>query len=1352
MSLRRTLLLAVAVLAAASFGLSLQATGSAGEGGYAWLEQRMGLGPEVGGDLALLEGDLETGGHRELVVGTGSGTVLLFAHNSTSITELDRSTLLNGGVNSLASGDLNDDELTDIVAVTENGQIVLFTIHDGQLVILWSVTLDWPALGVVDLETVAVVDRTIWVGAQDDVWNLDGRDPDVDHDGLVTPGDAPEGLLEHLAFDSPQDEIGLASGLSANSKELLLLSNASGLWQLDDEGWKHILYAEPDPQMTAALVNDDRHPDATLLEDGRILLVRGDAGSPHPEVAVLAEREVVLARAEDDRILSFNSSGVLELINGETLAIQASITLDTQLQNLIATPYGIIAATVNGELIGLKATGSALQESYRFHPTFGGPVQAVLVDDGSLTDSILVAGGSGRIYRLDGDLEVMAWSQILPAGVVDLAKGDLDSDGTMELLALLAGTSEHQGGLAVLDLDTLELETYLEPGPLSLGLPRSLELANLDDDLFTELVIIEQPASSSSGNIYEGRLTILQYNGSAWTREYRTPASLNAMGPLQLGDIEGDGRTEIALTTYDGTVEFYQYNTINGFGPALTRISLPAIGNDLQLINLDGDGALELVVVTAIGQAHIYDHSNDEYQLDWSSSLFHSSLTAVEVANLDENPGLRMALSTAEGELLIYDLQDHLRIYRAQEMGSEISSLTSVGERLLLTTLGELVSLHINGDVAAKADLTLDESSFQLNPANVEQGQELEVTVRLHNRGSVSTEAQLVLFNGEPARGGTELARLSSEEAVPAHGFVDLIFTLILEEVGVQPIYGLALAHDDESELSNNMAWVEVWVYPRRQCDLAWGLESLELDTNDPRFADQVLVTGDLYNVGTMISSPTTVLFQVWHQDRLLDEQWIDIPILASKSGPHPISFQWYASETGTHDLRLFVDPEELLDELWETNNLLEIQVEVGPERLPDLVLDPSDLMALQMVEEEGARYRLLAYMENQGELASGPVTPLLIVDDTRQPYLGDGSLPGLEPGEGIYLEAYWEFSIPGLHTIGFMADGYHDIRETSESNNQATTTVTVDDGLLHPDLVLGDIYQLEEAYADQQVNMTLFITNTGGVTGTGRLVVWVDDSAQLPLPVSLEPGQGDYFDFNFTAREGLHTITVRVDSLSPTDLDESDNEASTEVTVSPAPDTVGDPEDTPPVEPPVPVSVVVASAGVSLALVGGVALTDWGRYRYLALFGPLYSRIRKDKVLDHSTREAIFNYISANPGEHLRQLAASTSLPTGTLIHHLTTLEREEYVKSIRDGVFKRFYPYGSHLDATANKLGQPQRDVLAHLKQEPGASPAQLAKALDMSRQRIHYHLRNLVAEGLIKLERDGPRSVKCFIAEED
>lgn len=1351
--MRRTLLLILAVLAVASFWLTLHSTGSAGEEGYAWLEQRIGLGPEVGGNLAVLEGDLETGGGRELVVGTGSGTILLFSHNSTSITELDRSELLDGAVRSLATADLNGDDLTDIVAVTQNGQIAVFTIYDHALVPLWKVTLDWPALGVIDLQTVTVIDSTIWIGAQNDIWTLDGLSPDVDGDGLLTPADEPEGVYEHKHFEGSMGQIGLASGLSSDSRPLLLLSNSSGLWQLDDGTWEHLLFAQPDSQMTVDLVNDDRNPDAILLEGDRILLVRGGTDAPHHEVAVLAEKEVVLARAADGRILSFNASGVLELIDGESLAIRASITLQTELHNVIATPYGVIVTTVQGELIGLKTTGSALQETYRFHPTFGGPVHAVLAEEGSFTGSILVAGNSGRIYRLNSDLEVVAWSQVLPAGVIDLAEGDLDSDGSVELVALLARTTEEQGGLAILDRSSLELETYLGPGALGLGLPRSLALANLDDDLFTELVIIEQPSSSSSGNIYEGRLTILQYNGSAWIREYRTTPSLNAMGPLQLGDIEGDGRIEIVLSTYDSAVEFYQYDSINGYELALTHLALPAVGNDLQLVNLDGDSALELVVVTSIGQAQSYDHTSEGYQLDWSSSLFHSPLTAVEIAKLDESPDPRLTLSTEDGELFIYDLGDHLRLFQARDLGTNISSLTSVGDRLLLTTLGEMVSIHINGDVAAKADLTLDEGAFHLNPHNVEQGQELEVKVRLHNRGSVGSVADMILYLGDPTREGIELARLTSDDPVPAHGFVDLFFTLVLEEVGLQPIYGMAVAHDDESELSNNLAWVEILVFPRRLPDLAFGLHSLKLNSGEPRVADDLRVTVDLYNVGTLVSQPTTVIFQVFTSDLLVEERRYDISSLASKSGPYPLSFGWKATILGTHILRVQVDPDDLHDELSRTNNLLERQVEVAPERLPDLVLDPSDLMVLHLIHNEGARYRLLAYLENQGELNSGPFTPMLIVDGDRQPYLGDDDLPGLKPGEGIYLETIWEFYTPGLHTIGFMADGYLEIRESSETNNEATTTVTVDERLLRPDLVLGEIYQLEEAYVGQMVNMTLFITNQGGVTGTGRLVVWVDDIAQLPLPVSLGPGKGDYFDFNFTSKtQGTHTLIVRVDSLNPADLDENDNEASAKVMVSSVQEPEQDPENASPADPQVSASVIVASAGLSLALAGGLGMTDWGRYRYLALFGPLYSRIRKDKVLDHTTREAIFNYISANPGEHLRQLATSTSLPTGTLIHHLTTLEREEYVKSIRDGVFKRFYPFGSHLDATSSRLGQPQKKVLAQLELEPGISPTELAKALDMSRQRIHYHLRNLVSDGLVRLERDGPRSVKCFIAPKD
>ena len=117
---------------------------------------------------------------------------------------------------------------------------------------------------------------------------------------------------------------------------------------------------------------------------------------------------------------------------------------------------------------------------------------------------------------------------------------------------------------------------------------------------------------------------------------------------------------------------------------------------------------------------------------------------------------------------------------------------------------------------------------------------------------------------------------------------------------------------------------------------------------------------------------------------------------------------------------------------------------------------------------------------------------------------------------------------------------------------------------------------------------------------------------------------------------------------------------------------------------------ISVEAVGIALAVflaLGGIAV-GWNEVVMFALITqllPLYSKIRREEVLDQYTRGKIHGYIIANPGEHYNSLKAQLRLKNGTLAYHLRVLEREGYVKSVRDGPFKRFYPQSWKTSAPA-------------------------------------------------------------------
>jgi len=171
-------------------------------------------------------------------------------------------------------------------------------------------------------------------------------------------------------------------------------------------------------------------------------------------------------------------------------------------------------------------------------------------------------------------------------------------------------------------------------------------------------------------------------------------------------------------------------------------------------------------------------------------------------------------------------------------------------------------------------------------------------------------------------------------------------------------------------------------------------------------------------------------------------------------------------------------------------------------------------------------------------------------------------------------------------------------------------------------------------------------------------------------------------------------------------------------------------------------------SVGLGAVVAAAVWGTEIGRYgAFKALVFPLYSRLKKEEVLDHFVRGQIYGYIVSHPGQHYNLLRQDLRVTNGTLSHHLRTLEMMGFIKSARDGVFKRFYPVEVSIpQARGVKLSDLQSSILDLVRGSGGPTQAEIAARLDVTQQTVSYNLRTLSREGAIRLEKDG-RNIRYY-----
>jgi DNA-binding MarR family transcriptional regulator/protocatechuate 3,4-dioxygenase beta subunit len=175
--------------------------------------------------------------------------------------------------------------------------------------------------------------------------------------------------------------------------------------------------------------------------------------------------------------------------------------------------------------------------------------------------------------------------------------------------------------------------------------------------------------------------------------------------------------------------------------------------------------------------------------------------------------------------------------------------------------------------------------------------------------------------------------------------------------------------------------------------------------------------------------------------------------------------------------------------------------------------------------------------------------------------------------------------------------------------------------------------------------------------------------------------------------------------------------------------------------------AVIGVGAGTAVATVGVLLATEVGRVALIGLLlVPLYTKIRRERMMDHFVRGRIYEHICDNPGVNYSAIKQRFNLTNGTVTYHLLMLERQEFIRSRQDGIYKRYFKEGtgaSLMDASPMSL---QRAILRIVGERPGISQKDIARELGSSKQLVSYYIRNLRKEGLVETHRSG-RSVLVF-----
>jgi predicted transcriptional regulator len=156
---------------------------------------------------------------------------------------------------------------------------------------------------------------------------------------------------------------------------------------------------------------------------------------------------------------------------------------------------------------------------------------------------------------------------------------------------------------------------------------------------------------------------------------------------------------------------------------------------------------------------------------------------------------------------------------------------------------------------------------------------------------------------------------------------------------------------------------------------------------------------------------------------------------------------------------------------------------------------------------------------------------------------------------------------------------------------------------------------------------------------------------------------------------------------------------------------------------------------------------SDYIRYPLFASLFPLYSKLKPEHLLSNRLRKRIYVYVQNNPGEHFRSILVNLNLTNGTLAHHLHTLEKEDLIRSQRDGLYRRFYPAGYHIEEDKVSLSPIQKRIVGLIQNEPGLSQKEISHKLELSNSTVNYNIKALKDKGMIDMTKEG-KSTHVFL----
>jgi subtilase family serine protease len=429
--------------------------------------------------------------------------------------------------------------------------------------------------------------------------------------------------------------------------------------------------------------------------------------------------------------------------------------------------------------------------------------------------------------------------------------------------------------------------------------------------------------------------------------------------------------------------------------------------------------------------------------------------------------------------------------------------------------------------------------------------QEIEVRAIVENQGRARVTSRVTVFDrywGGPALGSVDVP-------IDPRATVPIGVPVTITSAGERQLVVVAdpanvLAEPDET---NNAAAAVLRDPGTHDLELV----AAEASADEVEVGHSLTVSAEVRNRGTLDAVQVPVqLLRTGGDAGVLAQAAVSVG--AGRSTTVPLTWTPVAAADEV-DLRVLVDPFDVLPETREDNNAADLHTRVRPSALPNLAVSEADLTITPDPPIEGQPATIVAVVHNRGGAKSGPFTVRFYAGDPRfEGRLIGESVLDVDAGSEAAASVAWSpVDIRGAVGLYVVADALDEIGESTETDNRAFRAFSAI-GL--PDLVLaiGDVV-LEPGYPrlGEEVSVRATVRNLGDRPSaetsllaaegeTGEVVI-----GRLAVP-PIAPGGSAVVTLAWSpAFLGAHPLRLTVDPDRAVDEhDEGNNEVHRTVVV----------------------------------------------------------------------------------------------------------------------------------------------------------------------------------------------------------